>query len=54
MIKYHEGSTHLCIDPKFLDELYKGAGQPGKELFRENIRWVPHKKKWDGGGNLFL
>lgn len=54
MLKYVNGSSVLCIDSKFLDELYKGAGQPGKELFRENIRWIPHKKKWDSPGNLFL
>ena len=47
MVKYHQGQSNLCIDKDFLNELYKGAGQPGKILKPQNIRWVPFKKKWE-------
>ncbi len=43
MVKYSRGQSYLCLDGAFLNELYKRAGQPGKVLKREMIRWVPFK-----------
>jgi GNAT superfamily N-acetyltransferase len=46
MIKYHQGNTYLCTDEALLSELYKKAGQPGKPLKPENIRWIPFRFRW--------
>lgn len=47
MVKYIQNQVYLCIDTDFLNELDKKAGQPGKPLKPENIRWIPFRYRWE-------
>jgi hypothetical protein len=49
LIKYQQGQSYVCTDNDYLNELYKKAGQPGKPLKPENIRWIPFRHRWENG-----
>jgi hypothetical protein len=49
LIKYQQGQSYVCTDNDYLNELYKKAGQPGKPLKPENIRWIPFRNRWENG-----
>lgn len=46
IIRYHQNQSYVCTDADFLNELFKKAGQVGKPLKPENIRWVPFRYRW--------
>lgn len=54
MIKYQQGVCYLCTDDALLTELYKKAGQLGKVLKPELIRWIPFQFKWEPSNLLAL
>lgn len=46
IVKYNTGQINILTDMKILDRIYKAAGQPGIEVDRSLIRWVPFKYKY--------
>jgi len=47
MVKYSSGNVIICTDEKYLHEIYKAAGRPGKPVIRDKIHWYPFKFKYE-------
>ena len=47
ILKISNGQPFLCIDEKYLAEIYKKAGRPGLRVVPEQIHFIPFKVKWD-------